>query len=88
MIFNFSFVATQIVPSNSSYNENIIWQNVYTDGNAGKVNRGVVDSEGNAAVIFMPDNESRIHKINGNNGELIWSITIENTVGFGISEIN
>ena len=36
----------------------------------------------------MPDNESRIHKINGNNGELIWSTTIENTVGFGISEIN
>ena len=36
----------------------------------------------------MPDNQSRIHKINGQNGELIWSITINNTTGFGITEIN
>ena len=36
----------------------------------------------------MPENMSRIHKINGENGELIWSTTIENTIGFGISEIN
>ena len=32
----------------------------------GKVNRGIVDSEGNCAVIFMPPNMSRVHKIDGN----------------------
>jgi len=36
----------------------------------------------------MPDNQSRIHKIDGNTGERIWTVTIENTAGFGISEIN
>ena len=78
----------QIVPENSFYNENIVWENVFTNGPAGKVNRGTVDSDGNCAVVFMPENMSRIHKINGENGELIWSTTIENTIGFGISEIN
>lgn len=78
----------QIVPENSFYNENIVWENVFTNGPAGKVNRGIVDSDGNCAVVFMPENMSRIHKINGENGELIWSTTIENTIGFGISEIN
>ena len=39
-------------------------------------------------IIFMPDNMSRIHKIDGENGDLIWTKTIENTVGFGIFEIN
>jgi len=77
-----------IVPVSSEYNQNIVWENVFTDGNPGKVNRAVVDSDGNAAVIFMPDNESRIHKIDGNSGERIWTKTISNTVGFGISEIN
>ena len=52
-----------IIPLTSNYNENIEWENVFTDGNAGKVNSGLVDSEGNIALIFMPYNESRIHKI-------------------------
>ena len=78
----------QIIPDNSDYNQNIIWESVFTEGNPGKVNRGLVDSDGNLAVVFMPDNQSRIHKINGQNGELIWSVTINNTVGFGITEIN
>ena len=34
----------------------------------------------------MPPNMSRIHKIDGNDGSLIWSKTINNTVGFGITE--
>ena len=80
--------SAQIIPDNSYYNENIIWESVFTEGNSGKVNRGLVDSDGNIAVVFMPDNQSRVHKINGENGELIWSITINNTVGFGITEIN
>jgi len=84
-IFNLS---AQIIPISSGYNENIEWENVFTDGPPGKVNRAVVDSDGNYAVIFMPDNQSRIHKIDGNTGERIWTVTIENTAGFGISEIN
>jgi outer membrane protein assembly factor BamB len=76
-----------IIPTSSGYNENIEWENVFTDGPPGKVNRAVVDSDGNAVVIFMPDNQSRIHKIDGNTGERIWTVTIDNTVGFGISEI-
>ena len=35
----------------------------------------------------MPPNMSRIHKINGVNGQLIWTKSINNTVGFGITEI-
>ena len=81
-------INAQIVPDNSDYNQNIIWESVFTEGNSGKVNKGLVDSDGNLAVVFMPDNQSRIHKIDGQNGELIWSITINNTVGFGITEIN
>ena len=77
-----------IIPLSSNYNENIEWENVFTDGKAGKVNSGVVDSEGNIALIFMPYNESRIHKIDGNTGERIWTKTVNNTVGFGITEIN
>ena len=81
-------LSAQIVPTSSGYNENIEWENVFTDGPPGKVNRAVVDSDGNYAVIFMPDNQSRIHKIDGNTGERIWTVTIDNTAGFGISEIN
>ena len=77
----------QLVPNNTSYNEDIVWENVFTNGPAGKVNRGLVDSDGNCAVIFMPPNMSRIHKINGINGQLIWTKSISNTVGFGITEI-
>ena len=76
-----------IIPISSGYNENIEWEKVFTDGPPGKVNRAVVDADGNAVVIFMPDNQSRIHKIDGNTGERIWTATINNTVGFGISEI-
>ena len=83
-----SMLSAQIVPISSGYNENIEWESVFTDGPPGKVNRAVVDSDGNYAVIFMPDNQSRIHKIDGNTGERIWTVTIENTAGFGISEIN
>ena len=77
-----------IIPLTSHYNENIEWESVFTDGKAGKVNRGLVDSEGHAALIVMPQNESRIYKLNGNTGERIWTKTIDNTVGFGITEIN
>jgi len=84
MLFN---VSAQIVPVSTGFNANIKWQNVFTDGPPGKVNRAVVDSDGNYAVIFMPDDKSRIHKIDGNTGERIWTVTIDNTAGFGISEI-
>ena len=77
---------SQLVPLSTDFNQNIVWQKVFTNGPAGKVNRGIVDSEGNCAVIFMPPNMSRIHKIDGNDGSLIWSKTINNTVGFGITE--
>lgn len=77
----------QIIPVSSGYNQNIEWESVFTDGPPGKVNRAVVDSDGNYAVIFMPDDQSRIHKIDGNSGERIWTATIENTAGFGITEI-
>ena len=60
-----SNLCAQIVPARTGFNENIEWENVFTDGPAGKVNRAVVDSDGNYAVIFMPDNQSRIHKIDG-----------------------
>ena len=88
MLSCINFGGSQNIPQNTFYNQNIIWENVFTNGNPGKVNRGIVDSEGNAAVIFMPENQSRIHKINGETGALIWTKTIQNTVGFGITEIN
>ena len=44
----------QLVPNNTNYNQDIVWENVFTNGPAGKVNRGLVDSDGNCAVIFMP----------------------------------
>ena len=77
----------QLIPSSTNYNQDIVWENVFTNGPAGKVNRGLVDSDGNCAVIFMPPKMSRIHKINGSNGQLIWTKSISNTVGFGITEI-
>ena len=77
----------QFIPNNTNYNQDIVWENVFTNGPSGKVNRGIVDSDGNCAVIFMPPNMSRIHKINGANGQLIWTKSISNTVGFGITEI-
>ena len=58
-------VNAQIIPDFTAHNENIVWESVFTDGSPGKVNRGIVDSDGNAIVLFMPENQSRIHKING-----------------------
>ena len=80
-------VNAQIIPDFTAHNENIVWESVFTDGSPGKVNRGIVDSDGNAIVLFMPESQSRIHKINGVSGDLIWSININNTVGFGVTEI-
>ena len=88
LFFFVSWLSSQNIPVNTLHNQNIEWENVYTEGAPGKVNRGIVDSDGNPVVIFMPDNESRVHKIDGNSGQIIWSITIDNTVGFGITEIN
>ena len=78
--------SSQIVPSNTEYNQNIEWENVFTSGPEGKVNRGLVDSDGNCALVFMPNNMARVHKVDGNNGQLIWTKTLNNKVGFGISE--
>ena len=86
LFFQSAIIYSQIQPVNTSYNEDIVWESVFTNGPAGKVNRGIVDSDGNCAVIFMPPNMSRVHKINGSNGNLIWSKDINNTVGFGITE--
>ena len=83
-IFN---LTAQIIPTSTGYNENIEWENVFTDGPPGKVNRAVVDSDGNYAVIFMPHKQSRIHKIDGSSGERIWTVAIDKVAGFGISEI-
>ena len=58
-VFNLS---AQIVPSRTGCNQDIVWENVFTDGPAGKVNRAAVDSDGNCVVIFMPDNQSRIRR--------------------------
>ena len=33
----------QLVPNNTNYNQDIVWENVFTNGPAGKVNRGLVD---------------------------------------------
>ena len=56
-------VNAQITSDFTAHNENIVWESVFTDGSPGKVNRGIVDSDGNAIVLFMPENQSRIHKI-------------------------
>ena len=76
-----------IVPEYSNFNQNIIWENVFTEGPPGKVNRAVVDSNGDAAVVFMPDNQTRVLKIDGVTGEKVWSKSFDNTAGFGINEI-
>ena len=80
-------IFSQTIPTNSNYNEGVVWENVFTEGPSGKVNRGIVDSQGNCIVVFMPDDQTRIHKIHGETGDLIWSITINNKVGFGVSEL-
>lgn len=80
-------IAAQIVPSESTYNEGIVWESVFTDGPEGKVNRGLVDSEGHAVCVSMPENQARVHKIDGSDGALIWSVAFTDRVGFGICEI-
>ena len=85
IFFPFS-IFCQITPSYTDFNQNVVWESVFTSGPAGKVNRGLVDSDGNCAVVFMPSNKSRVHKIDGLTGQLIWTKTINNTVGFGITE--
>lgn len=77
----------QEIPTESTYNEGIVWESVFTDGPEGKVNRGLVDSEGHAVCVSMPDNQARIHKIDGSDGGLIWSLTFSDRIGFGICEI-
>ena len=74
----------QVVPESSTYNADIVWESVYTQGPAGKVNRGVADSEGHIGLVFMPENMTRVHRIDGETGALLWSRSIEGTVGFGI----
>lgn len=78
-------IAAQVVPAASSYNADIVWENVYTQGPAGKVNRGVADSEGHIGLVFMPEDMTRVHRIDGETGALLWSRSIEGTVGFGIA---
>ena len=74
----------QVVPESSTYNADIVWESVYTQGPAGKVNRGVADSEGHIGLVFMPEDMTRVHRIDGETGALLWSRSIEGTVGFGI----
>ena len=45
-------VFAQVVPTESGYNENVVWSQVYTQGPAGKVNRGIVDSEGHCLSLI------------------------------------
>ena len=76
---------SQIVPETSTYNADIAWESVFTNGPAGKVNRGVADSEGHIGLVFMPDDMTRIHRVNGDTGSLLWTQDIEGTAGFGIA---
>ena len=75
----------QIVPESSTYNSDIVWESVFTNGPAGKVNRGVADSEGHIGLVFMPDDMTRVHRVSGETGELLWTQSIEGTAGFGIA---
>ena len=77
--------SAQVVPTSSSYNADIVWESVYTDGPAGKVNRGVADSEGHIGLVFMPEDMTGIHRIHGETGALLWTRSIKGTVGFGIA---
>ena len=79
-----SFLA-QVVPTSSTYNADIEWESVFTDGPAGKVNRGVSDSEGHIGLVFMPEDMTRVHRVHGETGALMWTRSIEGTAGFGIA---
>ena len=82
-----SAVCAQIVPTASGYNEDVVWSQVFTQGPVGKVNRGIVDSAGDCVAVSMPEDLARVTKVNGENGVLAWTVTINNRVGFGICEI-
>ena len=77
----------QIVPDASNYNADIAWEEVYTGGPSGKVNRGMVDSQGHCIAVSMPNNKARIVKANGANGQQMWAVTINSRVGFGVCEV-
>jgi hypothetical protein len=79
-----SFLA-QVVPTSSTYNADIVWESVFAEGPAGKVNRGVADSEGHIGLVFMPEDVTRVHRIHGETGALMWTRSIEGTAGFGIA---
>lgn len=79
--------SAQMVPEASSFNEGVVWESVFTEGPEGKVNRGLVDAEGNAVCVSMPEGSARIHKINGDDGSLIWEATFTDRLGLGIAEI-
>ncbi|MBO74631.1 MAG: hypothetical protein CMD33_05105 [Flavobacteriales bacterium] len=81
------FCTAQLIPEDSPYNEGIVWESVFTQGPEGKVNRGLVDSEGHAVCVSMPEGAARIHKVNGEDGSLIWDVTFDDRLGFGITEI-
>jgi len=78
-------VLAQVVPTSSTYNADIEWESVFTDGPAGKVNRGVADSEGHIGLVFMPEDMTRVHRVHGETGALMWTRSIEGTAGFGIA---
>lgn len=74
-----------MVPVESTYNANVVWESTFTQGPAGKVNRGAVDSEGHIGLVFMPEDMTRVHRVDGGTGGLLWSRQIEGTAGFGIA---
>ena len=77
----------QMLPDESSYNEGIVWESVFTEGPEGKVNRGLIDEDGHAVCVSMPENQARIYKVNGEDGSLIWDVVFNNRIGFGITEL-
>ena len=81
-------VHAQTVPSESNYNADIAWEAVYTSGPSGKVNRGMVDSQGHCIAVSMPNNKARIVKADGANGAQMWAVTINGRVGFGVCEVD
>ena len=77
----------QTIPSETSYNAEVAWAEVFTNGPSGKVNRGIVDSDGHCVAVSMPNNKARIVKANGSNGQQLWATVIDNRVGFGVCEV-
>ena len=79
------FVIELCICSDFTSKENAVALNQrLTSHTEGKVNRGLVDSEGHAVCVSMPENQARVHKIDGSDGALIWSVTFTDRVGFGI----